>query len=60
MEHNKDPRRQLQGAVSKAQGKWFEERLDAAFAQYRKNGFAMNRKVVLSCSFVFVAVRLKS
>ena len=33
MEHNKDPRRQLQGAASKAQGKWFEERLDAAFEQ---------------------------
>ena len=44
MGHNKDPRRQLQGAVSKAQGKWFEERLDAAFAQYRKNGFAIIEK----------------
>ncbi len=44
MEHNKDPRRQLQGAASKAQGRWFEERLDAAFARYRKNGFAIIEK----------------
>lgn len=40
----KDPRRQLQGKVSKAQGKLFEERLDAAFARYRENGFAIIEK----------------
>lgn len=40
----KDLRRQLQGKVSKAQGKLFEERLDAAFARYRENGFAIIEK----------------
>lgn len=40
----KDPRRQLQGAVSKAQGKRFEDRLDKAFAYYQKNGFAIVEK----------------
>lgn len=40
----KDPRRQLQGKASKAQGKLFEERLDAAFARYRENGFAIIEK----------------
>jgi len=40
----KDPRRQLQGAVSKAQGKRFEERLDKSFAYYRAHGFAIVEK----------------
>lgn len=40
----KDPRRQRQGAVSKAQGKLFEDRLDAAFARYRESGFAIVEK----------------
>ena len=40
----KDPRRQLRGAVSKAQGRLFEDRLDAAFARYRENGFAIIEK----------------
>lgn len=40
----KDPGRQLQGAVSKAQGKRFEERLDAAFAAYKFHGFAVIEK----------------
>lgn len=35
-----DPRRQLQGAVAKAHGKRFEERLDASFAYYADRGFA--------------------
>ena len=40
----KDPRRQRQGAASKAQGKLFEDRLDAAFARYRESGFAIIEK----------------
>lgn len=36
----KDPRRQLQGKLSKAQGKRFETRLDASFDYYRQNGYA--------------------
>lgn len=40
----KDPRRQIRGAVSKAQGKRFEERLDASFAYYRERGFALIEK----------------
>jgi len=40
----KDPRRQWQGAVNKAQGKQFEERLDAAFAYYARQGSALVEK----------------
>ena len=40
----KDPRRQLQGAVSKAQGQRFENRLDASFAVYKEHGFAIIEK----------------
>ncbi len=40
----KDPRRQLQGKASKAQGRAFESRLDAAFARYRENGAAIIEK----------------
>ena len=40
----KDPRRQLQGAVSKAKGKEFEDRLDKTFAYYRAHGFAIIEK----------------
>ena len=40
----KDPRRQRQGAASKAQGTLFEDRLDAAFARYRESGFAIIEK----------------
>lgn len=44
MPGGKDPKRQLQGAVSKARGKRFEERLDKAFAYYREHGFAIVEK----------------
>lgn len=44
MPEKKDPRRQLIGAVSKAQGKRFEERLDKAFAYYREHGGAIVEK----------------
>ena len=44
MHKEKDPRRQLQGAISKAQGKQFEERLDKSFAYYREHGFAIVEK----------------
>lgn len=44
MPTKKDPRRQLQGAVSKAQGKKFEDRLDKSFAYYRAHGFAIIEK----------------
>lgn len=44
MPTKKDPRRQLQGAVSKAQGKKFEERLDKSFAHYKAHGFAIIEK----------------
>ncbi len=44
MPTKKDPRRQLQGAVSKAQGKRFEDRLDKSFAYYRAHGFAIIEK----------------
>lgn len=44
MAREKDPRRQLQGAVSKAQGKQFEERLDKSFAYYQEHGFAIVEK----------------
>lgn len=40
----KDPRQQLQGAISKAQGQRFENRLDAAFAVYKAHGFAIIEK----------------
>lgn len=40
----KDPRRQLIGVRSKAEGKRFEARLDAAFAYYDKTGFAAIEK----------------
>lgn len=40
----KDPRRQLQGRISKAKGKKFEESLDAAFDHYAKLGFAVIEK----------------
>lgn len=39
-----DPRRQLQGAASKAKGKEFEDRLDEAFAYYWTHGFAIIEK----------------
>ena len=44
MPPKKDPRRQLQGAVSKAQGRKFEDRLDKSFAYYRAHGFAIIEK----------------
>ena len=44
MPKKKDPRRQLQGAVSKAQGRKFEDRLDKSFAYYRAHGFAIIEK----------------
>ena len=44
MPTKKDPRRQIQGAVSKAQGKKFEDRLDKSFAYYRTHGFAIIEK----------------
>lgn len=37
----KDPRRQLQGRLSKEKGKQFEARLDASFAYYGRRGFAV-------------------
>lgn len=40
----KDPERQLQGTISKAKGKHFEERLDASFEYYRDKGFAIVEK----------------
>ena len=42
--NGKDPRRQLLGAVSKAQGRQFEDRLDKAFAHYRDKRFAIVEK----------------
>lgn len=44
MSREKDPRRQIQGAVSKAVGRRFEERLDRAFAYYRERGDAIVEK----------------
>lgn len=44
MSTKKDPRRQIQGAVSKANGKKFEDRLDKSFAYYRTHGFAIVEK----------------
>lgn len=40
----KDPRRQLQGVISKAKGKQFEQRLEISFAYYREKGFAIVEK----------------
>lgn len=40
----KDPQRQLQGAISKAQGQRFENRLDASFSVYKDHGFAIIEK----------------
>lgn len=40
----KDPRRQLLGALSKAKGKQFEARLDATFDYYDRTGFAAIEK----------------
>ncbi len=40
----KDPRRQLQGRLSKEKGKQFEARLDASFAHYRQSGYAVIEK----------------
>lgn len=42
--HEKDPRRQLQGAVSRAKGKYFESRLDSSFEYYAAKGFAAIEK----------------
>ena len=36
-----NPKRQLQGAKNRAEGKAFEERLDAAFAYYADKGYAL-------------------
>lgn len=44
MTKEKDPKRQLQGILSKAKGKHFEERLDASFEYYRDKGFAIVEK----------------
>lgn len=44
MYNRKDPRRQMIGAASKAQGKQFEDRLDRSFAYYRSCGIAIIEK----------------
>ena len=44
MPKKKDPRRQLLGAISKARGDQFEERLDSAFAYHKAHGFAIIEK----------------
>ena len=44
MSAQKDPRRQLQGQKSRAMGKLFEERIDASFAYYKAQGFALVEK----------------
>lgn len=44
MVRNKDPKRQWQGAVSKARGRQFEEQIDAAFEYYRNQGSAIIEK----------------
>ena len=36
----KNPRRQLQGKISRAKGKQFESELDTAFEYYKEKGFA--------------------
>lgn len=43
-ERQKDPKRQWIGAVSKAKGKQFEQRLDASFAYYAQRGYAIIEK----------------
>lgn len=43
-ERQKDPKRQWIGAVSKAKGKQFEQRLDASFAYYAQRGYAVIEK----------------
>lgn len=42
--HKPDPRRQVTGAINKAHGKQFEQRLDAAFEYYSRRGFAAIEK----------------
>ena len=42
--NQKDRKHQLQGKQAKAEGKKFEQRLDAAFAYYREKGFALIEK----------------
>ncbi len=44
MAYTKDPERQLMGAVNKAKGKHFENRLDASFAYYKERGSAIVEK----------------
>ena len=44
MQQEKDPRRQLLGKIAKARGKQFEARLDASFAYYAQNGYAIIEK----------------
>lgn len=44
MVNAKDPKRQLQGAISKAKGKKFEASLDAAFEHYARAGYAAIEK----------------
>lgn len=44
MAKQKDSKHQLQGKQAKAEGKRFEQRLDAAFAYYREKGFALIEK----------------
>ncbi len=44
MGKEKDPQRQLIGTISKAKGKHFENRLDAAFAHYKERGWAIVEK----------------
>lgn len=40
----KDPKHQLQGKLSKAKGKRFEQRLDESFAYFREKGYALVEK----------------
>lgn len=44
MNKAKDPRRQYQGAVSKAKGKFFEDYIDKSFDHYRYKGLAIIEK----------------
>jgi len=44
MSGTKDPKRQLQGRISKAKGKQFEHELDTAFEYYSQKGFACIEK----------------
>lgn len=43
-ERQKDPKRQLIGAINKAKGKQFEQRLDASFVYYAQRGYAIIEK----------------